>query len=284
VGLAARRGPGLRAAGSTRAVRDRGRRAARADDAADGATDSDPDDDGNPPGEKFDVGAGTGEPPPGGRGGDCITTLEARVRDFYVPGFGQPGTGHPDFERDNATSDLGIVDDELGPDGKPAYAGSPTTPTTSGKVAFDQWYRDVPDVNLPFELPLPLTELAPGVWGYDDDAFFPVDGMGFGDYTLGHNYHFTLELHTTFSYDGGEVFTFRGDDDLFVFVNGRLAIDLGGVHPPLEATVDFDARADELGLSPGHDYPLDFFFAERHTEESNFHIETTIACFLPPAG
>ena len=29
----------------------------------------------------------------------------------------------------------------------------------------------------------------------------------------------------------------------------------------------------------GGEYTLDFFFAERHTTESNFHIETTIACF-----
>ena len=53
-------------------------------------------------------------------------------------------------------------------------------------------------------------------------------------------------------------------------------IDLGGVHTSEEDSVDLDARASELGLTIGGEYPLDFFFAERHTEESNFRIDTSI--------
>ena len=61
---------------------------------------------------------------------------------------------------------------------------------------------------------------------------------------------------------------------------GALAIDLGGLHPQLSATVDLDASAAELGIAVGNRYAMDIFHAERHTDASNFHVETTIDCFV----
>lgn len=204
---------------------------------------------------------------------DCENVLYATVRDF------SPET-HPDFEY-NIESDPGIVLPDLGPDDKPVYAGQNGNPTTNGQQAFDQWYRDVPGVNQPFPLEIALA-LENGQFVYDNPAFFPIDGQGFGNEGNPHNYHFTLELHTLFNYGGGEVFKFRGDDDLFVFINRKLAIDLGGVHGPQEGVAVLDDQAAALGITPGGTYQLDFFFAERHTSESNFRIETTIACLAPP--
>lgn len=204
---------------------------------------------------------------------DCDMALVATVRDFQ--------SSHPDFE-DELGVDPGIVQFMLGADQKPVYAGNPTTPTTHGVDAFNQWYRDVPGVNTPFEVMLPLADLGNGTFSYDNSAFFPIDGQGFGDEGNPHNYHFTLELHTEFTYAGGEVFSFTGDDDLFTFVNGRLGIDLGGVHGPMSGQIDMDAMAGTLGLVIGQTYALDFFFAERHTSESNFRIDTTITCFTNP--
>jgi fibro-slime domain-containing protein len=65
-----------------------------------------------------------------------------------------------------------------------------------------------------------------------------------------------------------------------VFVNGKLAIDLGGVHDPLTDVIDFDARAAELGISPGGTYAFDVFHAERHTVGSTFKMVTTIDCLV----
>ena len=165
--------------------------------------------------------------------------------------------------------------------GKPVYNGNPTTPTTNGQMAFDQWYRDAPGVNMPIPLSITLSDGGNGNYVYDNGDFFPIDNQGLGNQTRNHNFHFTYEINTQFEYKGGEVFTFRGDDDLFTYINGVLAINLGGVHGAQTDTIDLDARATELGITVGNTYSLDFFFAERHTSQSNFRIETTIGCFTP---
>ena len=208
----------------------------------------------------------------GGAGGDfCGNTLTGVARDFQA--------SHPDFEYVIAV-DPGIVQSSLGPNLKPVYAGNPTTPTTNGKQSFDQWYQDVPGTNQSQPLPITLTKGSGNIYTYDNSAFFPIDNQLFGNEGNAHNYHFTFELHTKFEYLGGEVFTFTGDDDLFVFINGVLGIDLGGVHGAMTATIDLDAQAGQLGITPGNIYNLDFFFAERHTSESNFRIDTSIASFV----
>jgi len=211
-------------------------------------------------------------------GGVCQRELRVVVRDFRSGvKDGQPI--HPDFEGKVAT-DPGIVAPLLGQDQKPGYAGG-TQGTTTTKENFDQWYRDVPGINITFEKSIPLSPdpARPGVWVYDNDAFYPLaNDEGWGNQYLDHNQDFTTEIHISFPYKGGEVFTFRGDDDLFLFVNGRLAVDLGGVHDALTGTVDMNARAAELGLQIGQTYKMDIFQAERHCCQSTFHLETTLSC------
>lgn len=233
----------------------------------------DPDDDGE---ERLDVAVNHSQGENGGDGGpttDCEQVLYGILRDF--------SSTHPDFEGTNVGIDLGIVQPTLGADNKPVYAGG-TASTTTGQANFDQWFRPVAGVNMELPIGIQLTEdpANPGQYVYDNRHFFPADNAGLGNEGREHNFHFTIELHTKFEYKGGEVFTFRGDDDLFTFVNGKLAIDIGGVHLPLERTIDMDARAAELGLEVGKEYTLDFFFVERHTLLSNFRIETSIECFV----
>ena len=61
----------------------------------------------------------------------------------------------------------------------------------------------------------------------------------------------------------------------------QAALHPGGLHNALLVTIDFDAQAAALGISPGNTYPMDIFHAERHTDASNFRVSTNINCFEP---
>lgn len=158
----------------------------------------------------------------------------------------------------------------------------PKTYSIASAASFNQWYNTVEGVNKEIPGELALTETVPGsgVSVFDTAAFFPIDDKGFGN-TAGqtHNYHFTTEIHVKFTYQLKQVFTFRGDDDLWIFVNGKLALDVGGQHQALKGAIDFDAQAATLGITPGSSYQMDIFHAERQTTASNFRIETNIKCF-----
>ncbi len=208
---------------------------------------------------------------------------------------------HPDMQYPDKSFGVktGLVLSQLGEDGKPMLdtSGDYTRGMIAGPDSFDQWFRDVPGVNVavPHTIVLDNNQEGPGgVYTFarekqlsgDEKYFFPMDGQGWNDSksvsTGTHNFYFTYEIHTEFTYtdpserDEAMVFSFTGDDDVWVYINGVLAVDIGGVHGQAQRSVNLDSAATELGLEAGGTYTLDFFFAERHTTQSNFRIETTM--------
>jgi fibro-slime domain-containing protein len=110
-------------------------------------------------------------------------------------------------------------------------------------------------------------------WPWEDSVF-----AGAGN----HNFHFTTEVVYWFEFDpdNSAALEFAGDDDVWVFVNGQLAVDLGGPHVPELGSVTIDATtAGQFGLAAGEVYEIRVFHAERKREGSSFKL--TLSGFDP---
>jgi fibro-slime domain-containing protein len=207
--------------------------------------------------------------------------------------------------------------------GNPALndKGGTVTPFTNVQFTtganFAQWYTDVTNVNINIPRTLQLDRQGtPGNYSYVYDSgvvgvrcgetirnggFYPLDFLtgcvasdtvGWGDQsgTNSHNYGFTSVLRYFFQYSGNEQLAFRGDDDVWVFINGRLAVDIGGVHNAVDGSVllgdednngvlsgteTSDATDDRFSISKGNIYEIVVFQAERNETESNYKLTLT---------
>ncbi|HOU92495.1 MAG TPA: DUF4215 domain-containing protein, partial [Polyangiaceae bacterium] len=132
---------------------------------------------------------------------------------------------------------------------------------------------------------LPLTHGSGESYSFSDSTFFPLNGVsGSLGATPGqgtNDFHFTTVLRYFFQYKGGENLTFTGDDDVWVYINGRLGIDIGGIHVAETTAVTLASGSDaRFAITTGHVYEIVLFHAERHPTASNFNL--TLAGFLAP--
>lgn len=120
---------------------------------------------------------------------ECGLQLKATIRDFKL--------GHPDFETYCCGVVQGLVKPDLGADKKPVFnqAGNPKMLTDA--PTFNQWYNNVQDVNQSTQIVLNLQEIMPGVYSYQNNDFFPIDNMLFGNQGNAHNFHFTTVPDTS---------------------------------------------------------------------------------------
>ena len=105
---------------------------------------------------------------------------------------------------------------------------------------------------------------------YDPAATWPKDVDASGNVIL-HNFSFTSEIRSWFRYEAGKPLQldFVSGDDLWVFINKKLAVDLGGIHMPVGGSVTIDATsASKFGITDGKVYEIAVFQAERQTTSS----------------
>lgn len=123
-------------------------------------------------------------------------------------------------------------------------------------------------------------------WNEDGSNFFPLENPIY-DQTQGGRYYFGMRYDIEFKlgdYVGPLNYTFTGDDDLWVLLDGKkVVIDVGGIHKSIERSTDL---WEDLGFTEGIGAPTDeeknkthritVLYMERGAFESNCKMDFTI--------
>ena len=166
-----------------------------------------------------------------------------------------------------------------------AYKSIVLTDNGAGTYSFEAGYSDNPKY---VDYDRTNGTISQGTGGTATVGFYPLDKLGYEQSGLltktsaidsTHNGSFTLRGESQFVYnkDSNLYFTFTGDDDVYMYINGVLALDLGGAHGRNSKTVNLnDLDATKYGLKEGQVATFTFFYMERCSDASTFGIKTNM--------
>ncbi|MCH7572995.1 MAG: fibro-slime domain-containing protein [Planctomycetes bacterium] len=158
-------------------------------------------------------------------------------------------------------------------------SGGAASANVTSSSTFDEWFNDVMGTNLSVKHSITLTLNDNGIYEYINNEFYPIDDRLFGNESAPHNGNFTFETYFSFVYEacGSQFFEVGGADDVYLFIDGRLVIDLGGVMNEQQQIIEFD----RLGLTDGVTYQARFFYANRHTYSAELNFRTNVEIIMP---
>lgn len=165
-----------------------------------------------------------------------------------------------------------------------AYKSIVLTDNGTGTYSFEAGYSNNPKY---VDYDRTNGTISQGTGGTATVVFYPLDKLGYEQSGLltktsaidsTHNGSFTLRGESQFVYnkDSNLYFTFTGDDDVYMYINGVLALDLGGAHGRNTKTVNLNEVADKCGLVDGQVATFTFFYMERCSDASTFGIKTNM--------
>lgn len=200
----------------------------------------------------------------------------------------------------------GLAEKELGLNGVPQFFRHPDKNIGCPGCAFhnkniDRWFLHNTEKPVPTQVFMDTMELyylGAGNYQIRYANFYPLTNKSNTHVSNGNeklllakmgslqNFGFTVHLQRFFEYDTTSAsdanFDFIGDDDLFVYIDRKLVLEIGGIHVPWAGSFNLADIGSRLGLKHGKTYPFDFFLAERNPDGSSVKLTTNIKMFEPP--